>query len=70
MALVKDEQVKKKIGVAIKVARLKSGITVDEMARKMEVSTQSVWNWESGRTNPTAVGLIKLKQILGENLEL
>lgn len=46
--------------MAMKEARIKAGKTVSEVARACGVTVQSVYQWESGETNPTAKNLVRL----------
>ena len=42
------------LGSKLRAARVQIGLTQDDVAQKLEVSTQSVRNWEAGRTKPSA----------------
>ena len=37
----------------IKTKRRELGITIEEMARRLEVSMGTVWRWEQDRMTPT-----------------
>ena len=41
------------LGSRLRAARMQSGFTQAEVAHNLEVSTQSVRNWEAGRTEPS-----------------
>ena len=42
------------LGARLRAARIRAGFKQEEVARNLEVSTQSVRNWEAGRTEPVA----------------
>ena len=37
----------------IKAKREALGLTLEEMARRLDVATGTVWRWEQGRMTPT-----------------
>ena len=43
----------KNIGDRIREARNKLGLTQVQLAKQVEVSSQTVWAWEAGRVKPT-----------------
>ena len=52
--MVEDrEQPWKDIGVRIREARGRLGLTQAKLAAKLGVSSQTVWSWEAGRVKPT-----------------
>jgi len=44
-------------------------ITKYEIAKKLELSHQSVYDWFSGKTLPNTENLIKLSKLLGKSME-
>lgn len=53
----------------LKNARELKNLSVDDLAEKMSVSRQTVYDWESGKSEPRKAKLDKLKQILGMDYE-
>ena len=51
-------------GKVIRVARIKAGMTQDELARKLKVSQATVGCWEIGYTMPRPKSLVKLCELL------
>lgn len=48
------------LGARLRNARAQCGFTQEEVARKLDVSTQSVRNWEAGRTETSAQRLHRM----------
>lgn len=48
------------LGARLRAARVRAGFTQEEVAGNLEVSTQSVRNWEAGRTEPSAERLRRM----------
>jgi transcriptional regulator with XRE-family HTH domain len=44
--------------------RLRQGLSKSDLARKVDVSTTCVWNWEEGNTHPRPEALTKISQVL------
>lgn len=57
------------IGANIKSHRSRLGMTVSELAKKMDVSYQTVYRWESGERVPDITMLIELASIFGVSIE-
>ena len=53
------------ISIGYRTARLKANRKVNEVAEHMGVSRISVFQWETGMTNPTAGKLVKLADFYG-----
>ena len=53
----------------IKSHRSRLGLTVSELAKKMDVSYQTVYRWESGERIPDITMLIELANIFGIGIE-
>ena len=43
----------KKLGIILKEAREKVGMSAEDMAFKTRLTRQQIYNYESGKTNPT-----------------
>ena len=52
------------IGVKLKEARIKSGLTQENVAEKIQVSRQTISNWENEKSFPDIVNVIKLSDLL------
>lgn len=57
------------IGLVLKTARKKLGLTQEEVATKIYVSQKSVSNWETGKTLPDIESLIRLAQLYQLSLD-
>lgn len=53
------------VGARIKAMRKKIGLTQAEVAKKLGIATQSVTNYEAGKTDPSIRNLISLASVLG-----
>ena len=51
------------LGTRLRTARMQSGFTQAEVALNLEVSTQSVRNWEAGRTEPSEERVQKMSTL-------
>lgn len=51
------------IGVKLKEARLKSGLTQENVAERIQVSRQTISNWENEKSFPDIVNVIKLSDL-------
>lgn len=49
----------------IRGSREKTGITQEEMARRLGVSNKTISAWEVGRRNPKSTMLPKIAEVLG-----
>lgn len=49
--------------------RTKAGWSQEFVARQIEVSRQTIMNWESGENNPTVDKVIKLAKLFGVTVE-
>jgi len=58
-------QLKFAVGKSIKEARLNSGLTVEEVAKKVNVLYETVCNWEIGESIPNETNREKLKAAIG-----
>ena len=58
-------QLKFAVGKSIKEARLNSGLTVEEVAKKVNVLRETVCNWEIGESIPNETNREKLKAAIG-----
>lgn len=57
------------IGSNIKSLRSRLGLTVSELAKRMDVSYQTVYRWESGERIPDITMLIELANIFSVSIE-
>ena len=55
------------LGLEIRKARLKAGITETELARRLGVSRKTVYFWERGLRFPETKRILLLCNILGKN---
>ena len=53
------------VGARIKARRKQMGLTQAEVAQKLGIASQSVTNYESGKTDPSIRNLISLAAVLG-----
>lgn len=58
-----------KAGRQISVLRKNKGITQEELARQLAVSSQAVSKWENGHTMPEVSLLVELAEILGSTID-
>ena len=58
-------QLKFAVGKSIKEARLNSGLTVEDVAKKVNVLRETVCNWEIGESIPNETNREKLKATIG-----
>lgn len=61
----KNKKDKKQIGKSIAKARKKSGLTQEELAKKVNVLYQTVVNWEIGESIPNDVNKKRLEEVIG-----
>ncbi len=57
------------IGKKIKEARLKAGLTQDQVSEAIQVSRQTLSNWENGRYYPDIASVIKLSDLYKISLD-
>ena len=55
---------RKEAGKMIRLARMRSGMTQDELARKLNVKQGTVGAWEIGYSFPRPKSMVKLCEIL------
>jgi len=48
----------------IRALRAKTGLSQREFARRLEVSSSTVCDWEKGRTRPNAVHLLRFRELV------
>lgn len=53
----------------IKSARLQADFTQEAVAEELQVSRQTISNWENGRTYPDIVSVIKMSDLYGISLD-
>lgn len=57
------------IGKKLKVARTHSGLTQDKVAEAINVSRQTVSNWENEKSYPDIISVIKLSDLYSVSLD-
>ena len=51
------------IGAKIRDARVKSGLTQEQAAEALSVSRQTISNWETGKTYPDIVSVVRMSDL-------
>lgn len=59
-----------KIGERLREARVAAGLTQEIAAEKMNVSRQTISNWETERTYPDIISVIKMIKHLEESVDV
>ncbi len=57
------------IGKQLKDARISSGLTQEGVAEKINVSRQTISNWENEKTYPDIISVIKLSDVYSISLD-
>ena len=57
-----------KIGVKLKEARLQAGLTQENVAEEIQVTRQTISNWETEKSFPDIVSVIKLSTLYNISL--
>ena len=57
------------IGEKIKMARIKANLTQEQVAEVLNVSRQTISNWETGKTYPDIVSVVKLSDLYDISLD-
>lgn len=57
------------IGKQLKEARIASGMTQEEVAEKINMTRQTISNWENEKTYPDIISIIKLSDIYSISLD-
>lgn len=58
-----------KISEKLKYARTGSGLNQEQVAEKLQVSRQTISNWENGRSYPDIISVIKLSDLYSLSLD-
>ncbi len=58
-----------KIGIKLKEARLQAGLTQENVAEKIQVTRQTISNWETEKSFPDIVSVIKLSTLYNISLD-
>ena len=58
-----------KIGVKLKEARLQAGLTQENVAEDIQVTRQTISNWETEKSFPDIVSVIKLSTLYNISLD-
>ena len=51
--------------ITLKAARINAGMTQEKAAKMLEVSPVTLYNWENGKTSPTAKRLERICVVYG-----
>ena len=57
------------IGGKIKSARISANLTQEQVADFLNVSRQTISNWENGKTYPDIVSVVKMSDLYGISLD-
>ena len=57
------------IGIKLKNARNKSGFTQEKVAEEIQVTRQTISNWENERSYPDIISIIKLSDLYSISLD-
>ena len=57
------------LGQKLKEARIKSGLSQENVAEKINVSRQTISNWENEKTYPDIISVIKLSDLYSISLD-
>lgn len=57
------------IGEKLKNSRLNAGMTQEQIAEKINVSRQTISNWENGKSLPDVISLIKISDLYQISLD-
>lgn len=57
------------IGIKLKNARISSGFTQEKVAEEIQVTRQTISNWENERSYPDIISIIKLSDLYSISLD-
>lgn len=57
------------VGSKLKNARINSGLTQEKVAEKIQVSRQTISNWENGKSYPDVISVIQLSDLYSISLD-
>ena len=57
------------IGSKIKNARIQANFTQEQVAEALSVSRQTISNWETGKTYPDIVSVVKMSDLYNISLD-
>lgn len=55
--------------ISIAAARVNAGLNQRELANKLDVNPGTVFNWESGKSEPNATQLRKISELSGISMD-
>lgn len=58
------------IGRKLREARIRSGLTQEKAAEKIDISRQTISNWENEKSYPDIVSVIKLSDVYSVSLDV
>ena len=64
-----EEKANMEIGKKLKDARMKSGFTQENVAEKINVSRQTISNWENEKSYPDIISIIELSNLYSISLD-
>ncbi|MCH8989078.1 MAG: helix-turn-helix transcriptional regulator [Chloroflexi bacterium] len=67
--MVSADSFNRRVGGRLRSARTNFGWTAEFLGERMDVSRQSVVNWESGRQLPQPTKLVRLGELLGVSVD-
>lgn len=60
---MKGDDILKEMRVSLKACRVNSGLSPDDYAKEMNVTTKTIYNWESGQSEPSLSQLRKISDL-------
>lgn len=57
------------VGEKLKLARVKQGLTQDELAERLHITRQTISNWENSKSYPDILQIIELSNLYSMNLD-
>lgn len=70
MITAKGETSDMEIGKKLKEARISSGKTQEQVAGEIQVSRQTISNWETEKSYPDIVSVLRLSELYGVSLDV
>ncbi|MDE7213213.1 MAG: helix-turn-helix domain-containing protein, partial [Anaeroplasmataceae bacterium] len=57
------------VGEKLKAARVRQGLTQDELAEKLHITRQTISNWENSKSYPDILQIVELSNLYGLSLD-
>jgi transcriptional regulator with XRE-family HTH domain len=64
-----ESEVKKRLKISLKAARVNCGLTQKEAAARIKINPTTLSKWENGKTYPTADKLAELCRVYGLGID-